>query len=99
MMSNFKDYIRSLLVGLVLCITCFTESCSSRKALFILDDVESYIQEHHLEDEVEFEGHLCLNACSDGPNLSIDGVRYQHVDSDVVTDLLEKALAKRRGEA
>ena len=45
MMSNFKDYIRSLLVGLVLCITCFTESCSSRKALFILDDVESYIQE------------------------------------------------------
>lgn len=57
------------------------------------------VQEHHLEDEVEFEGHLCLNACSDGPNLSIDGVRYQHVDSDVVTDLLEKALAKRRGEA
>ena len=78
---------------------CMGSSCFARGNSQALMNLESYIQEHHLEDEVEFEGHLCLNACSDGPNLSIDGVRYQHVDSDVVTDLLEKALAKRRGEA
>ena len=44
-MSNYKVYIRILLIGLVLCTICCTESCSSRRALLVLDDVESYIQE------------------------------------------------------
>lgn len=44
-MSDFLDYIRSLLTGLVLCLICCAESCSSRQAMFVLNDVESYIQE------------------------------------------------------
>lgn len=78
---------------------CMGSSCFARGNSQALMNLESYIQEHHLEDQVELVGHLCLNACSDGPNMAIDGVKYQHVDSDVVVDLLEEALAKKRGKA
>lgn len=44
-MRDIKIHIGSLITGLVLCIICCTESCSSRQAMSELDDVESYIQE------------------------------------------------------
>lgn len=76
---------------------CMGSSCFARGNSQALMNLESYIKEHHLEDQVELVGHLCLNACSDGPNVTIDGVAYQHVDSDVVVDLLEEALARKAG--
>ncbi len=78
---------------------CMGSSCFARGNSQALMLLESYIHEHGLDDQVELEGHLCLNACSEGPNLSIDGTKYQHVESDVVVDLLEKALATKRGNA
>ena len=45
MMRDIKNHIGSFITGLVLCIICCTESCSSRQAMLVLDDVESYIQE------------------------------------------------------
>ena len=45
-MYELRNHIAILLIGLLICMTTIcSESCSSRQALSVLDDVESYIQE------------------------------------------------------
>ncbi len=69
-------------------------SCFARGNSQALANLESYISENHLEDQVELIGHLCLGACSGGPNLKIDDVAFSGVKSECVVDLLLEALAK-----
>lgn len=77
---------------------CMGSSCFARGNSQALVNLETYIKEKHLEDKVELIGHLCLNACAEGPNMTIDGKRYSGVDSNCVVDLLEEALAAHNGD-
>lgn len=76
---------------------CLGSSCFARGNSEGLAALEAYLEQHHLEDQVDLVGHLCVNACSEGPNVTIDGTTYHHVDSAALIDLLEKALAKQGG--
>lgn len=74
---------------------CMGSSCFARGNSEALTNIESYIQEHHLDDKVELVGHLCMDQCSQGPNITIDGVVHHQVDSSAAVDLLADALAKK----
>lgn len=74
---------------------CLGSSCFARGNSQALSMLEAYIKEHHLEDKVRLVGHLCDNACSIGPNVTIDGVQYHGVKADVMEDLIETALQKK----
>jgi NADH:ubiquinone oxidoreductase subunit E len=73
---------------------CMGSSCFARGNSLALTNLESYISENNLEDRVELIGHLCLGACSKGPNIKVGDVSYSGVDPDCVVDLLVEALNK-----
>jgi NADH:ubiquinone oxidoreductase subunit E len=77
---------------------CLGSSCFARGNSEALSVLETYIKDHHLEDKVKLVGHLCDNACSIGPNVTIDGIQYHGVQGDVMIDLLESALEKKAKE-
>lgn len=73
---------------------CMGSSCFARGNAQTLTIIERYIAEHNLEDRVELIGHLCLGACSKGPNLKIGENTYCGIQSECVLDLLVQALQK-----
>ncbi|MCH3917765.1 MAG: NAD(P)H-dependent oxidoreductase subunit E [Spirochaetia bacterium] len=75
---------------------CMGSSCFARGNSQALANLESYIKENHLEDKVELVGHLCMNACSSGPNVRIDGMNYCGLNPDCVVDLVAQALEKHK---
>lgn len=77
---------------------CMGSSCFARGNAQSLATLESYIAEHDLFDRVELVGHLCLGACSKGPNIKIGEVTHSGVSSDCVVDLLVEALDAHPGE-
>ncbi|AEV29875.1 NADH:ubiquinone oxidoreductase 24 kD subunit [Sphaerochaeta pleomorpha str. Grapes] len=74
---------------------CMGSSCFARGNSQALANLESYISENHLEDRVELIGHLCLGACSSGPNMKIDDISFSGVRSECVVDLLIDALNRK----
>ncbi|HKM05640.1 MAG TPA: (2Fe-2S) ferredoxin domain-containing protein [Sphaerochaeta sp.] len=77
---------------------CMGSSCFARGNAQTLAQLETYIAEKKLEDRVELIGHLCLGACSIGPNVRIGEVTHSGVSSECVVDLLREALESQGGE-
>ncbi len=73
---------------------CMGSSCFARGNSQALSILENYIAEHHLEDRVDLIGHLCLGACSQGPNIRIGTVQYAGVRPECVIDLLVEAMGR-----
>lgn len=71
---------------------CMGSSCFARGNSSILMDVESYLEENDLADEVSLEGHLCLCNCNSGPHVKINGVEYSAASSECIIDLIKEAL-------
>lgn len=67
-------------------------SCFARGNAQTLATLERYIADKHLEERIDLIGHLCLGACSKGPNIKIGETTHSGVSSDCVIDLLEAAL-------
>jgi len=65
-------------------------SCFARGNEEHLQLIESYLEAHHLDVEVELYGSRCEGRCSEGPNLEIDGVLYNHIDHDKLYSLLNE---------
>jgi NADH:ubiquinone oxidoreductase subunit E len=59
--------------------------------------LEAYIAEENLSDRVELIGHLCLGACSIGPNVKIGEVTHSGISSECVIDLVREALDAQAG--
>lgn len=76
---------------------CMGSSCFARGNAQTLTLLESYIAEKNLADRVELVGHLCLGACSIGPNVKIGEVTHSGVSSECVVDLLCEALNAQNG--
>ena len=72
---------------------CMGSSCFARGNAGALALLENYIADKGLSDRVELVGHLCLGACSDGPNIKIGEVTHSGISSECVVDLLSEALA------
>ena len=71
---------------------CMGSSCFARANRENLAVIEAYIRERGLEGFVRLEGSLCLGECGEGPNVSIDGEMFHHVQSDTLPALLDRKL-------
>jgi NADH:ubiquinone oxidoreductase subunit E len=73
---------------------CMGSSCFSRGNERNLGVVKAFLDEHGLTVDVKLRGCLCLDACSCGPHITVDGTRYDRVDPNLCLDILRKHIAK-----
>jgi NADH:ubiquinone oxidoreductase subunit E len=73
---------------------CLGSSCFARGNERNLQIIEEYLAENGLQDEVdlEFNCSLCQGKCSEGPNVTVNGVRYGNVDKGVMLELLKSCF-------
>ncbi|MDR1026168.1 MAG: NAD(P)H-dependent oxidoreductase subunit E, partial [Lactobacillus sp.] len=59
---------------------CMGSSCFARGNAEYLSFLEKYIKDNNLSVTVELSGCRCENCCCDGPNIIVDGKKYNKVD-------------------
>lgn len=69
---------------------CMGSSCYARGNDKILEFLENYIKENHLEAEIEIYGARCEDICDKGPNIEINGTIYNNVTPEKVIEILRK---------
>lgn len=69
---------------------CMGSSCFARGNAKNLKLIQKYLEDNHLETEIEITGLRCCDNCAKGPNISIDGVEYNNIDQGSLLDILEK---------
>lgn len=55
--------------------------------------VRDYLKKNHLDDKVVLKGARCMNRCSEGPFLTINGRTFAQTGPQDIEKLLEKELA------
>ncbi len=73
---------------------CMGSSCFSRGNSRTLELIESFIEENNNSEYVSVKGHLCLNRCSSGPIIKINGKDYENINPECVIDLIREELEK-----
>lgn len=67
-------------------------ACFSRGNAGVVPVIQSFLQEHHLEESVKITGTLCQNQCRQGPNLCINGECLCGVEAQDLPMHLEERL-------
>ena len=73
-------------------VICLGSSCFARGNKDLLKFIDKYLRQKNLNDKVDFHGEHCLEHCSEGPNMIIDGKIYHGVNQDNVLDYLLDGL-------
>lgn len=71
---------------------CMGSSCFARGNQQNLAFIESFIQEHGLEAEINLAGSRCENKCAKGPNIIVNNVEYNNVDEKKLEEILSQAV-------
>lgn len=74
---------------------CMGSSCYARGNDQILNIINSFLEEHHLKEHVDFRGHLCQGHCNKGPNLTIGETKYHEVSLSSIRLILEEVFESR----
>lgn len=69
---------------------CMGSSCFARGNSKNLQTIQSFIDKNGLDAEIELSGLRCCDNCSKGPNITIDDIEYNNIDSGTLLDILEK---------
>ena len=72
---------------------CLGSSCFSRGNKDVVNFIKEYLHKNHLDDKVVFKGARCMGLCSNGPNLSINGVTIEGISISKIESILEKELS------
>jgi NADH:ubiquinone oxidoreductase subunit E len=59
----------------------------------VVQVVRDYLKKNHLDDKVVLKGARCMNRCSEGPFLTINGRTFAQTGLLDIEKLLEKELA------
>ena len=54
--------------------------------------IRDYLKKNHLDDKVVLKGARCMNRCSEGPFLIINGKTFVQTDRQDIEKILEKEL-------
>lgn len=73
---------------------CMGSSCFARGNDKNLGIIEECISNYRLQEKVELSGSRCEGRCCKGPNILIDGVIHNQVESGCLLDLLDQLLKK-----
>lgn len=71
---------------------CMGSSCFARGNFKNLQIIEAFKQEHDEEISIYVKGSFCENFCTKGPNIAIDGKKYNGVEPNALIDILNKKL-------
>jgi NADH:ubiquinone oxidoreductase subunit E len=71
---------------------CLGSSCFSRGNKDVVQFIREYLRKNHLDDKVIFKGARCLDHCSNGPNLVINGKIFEGGGLGQVEKILEDEL-------
>ncbi len=71
---------------------CMGSSCFSRGNKDVVAFIRDYLKKNHLDDKVVFRGARCMGRCSNGPNLTVNGVTFEGVTLAKIEAILEKEL-------
>lgn len=69
---------------------CMGSSCFARGNAKNLQLIQKFICENNLDAEIELSGLRCCDKCSKGPNITIDDIEYNNIDTGTLLDILEK---------
>ncbi|HNW53992.1 MAG TPA: (2Fe-2S) ferredoxin domain-containing protein [Bacteroidales bacterium] len=73
---------------------CLGSSCFSKGKQSNLEYIEQFLKQHDITESVDFAGHLCIDKCSSGPNIEIDGIMYHEVDPEKLEGILNTVFEK-----
>jgi NADH:ubiquinone oxidoreductase subunit E len=73
---------------------CLGSSCFSRGNKDVVMFIKDYLRKNHLDDRVIFKGARCMGHCSNGPNLTINGIAIEGVTLAKIEGILEKEFAR-----
>jgi NADH:ubiquinone oxidoreductase subunit E len=73
---------------------CLGSSCFSRGNKDVVMFIRDYLRKNHLDDKIVFKGARCMGLCSNGPNLTINGVTFEGVTLSKIEGILENELAR-----
>jgi len=76
-------------------VICMGSSCFSRGNEENLAVLEEYLDQHGLTARVDLAGSRCEAACTEGPNLTVNGRCYRHVDRETLLDILRETFEVR----
>lgn len=71
---------------------CLGSSCFARGNKKIVHAIQSYIEEHELQDNVMLKGGHCFGHCAKGPILKVNDKIYENVNYLDVIDILAKEI-------
>ncbi len=76
-------------------VICMGSSCHSRGNRENVRIARDYIENKKFDGEIKLTGCLCMEECSRGPVISINGKKYHDIDPLVFADIL-KNLEKEK---
>ena len=68
---------------------CLGSSCFARGNKKMVQVIQQFLAQHHLEEKVIFHGAHCFGHCGDGPNIQIGDDLIQSLDPDEMKRLLK----------
>ncbi len=71
---------------------CLGSSCFSRGNREVVQVIRDYLRKNHLDDKVVLRGARCMNRCSEGPFIIINGRTFTGTGIQDIEKLLEKEL-------
>ncbi len=71
---------------------CLGSSCFSRGNKEVVQVIRDYLIKNHLNDKVVLRGARCMNRCSDGPFVIINGKTFNSIGVQDIEKILEKEL-------
>ncbi len=75
---------------------CVGSACHLKGSHDIIAYFKEAIKEAGLEKEVELKGTFCMDQCTDGANLLIDGEIFHANSSDDAREIFEREILNKR---
>ncbi|MFN8241460.1 MAG: NAD(P)H-dependent oxidoreductase subunit E [Bacteroidales bacterium] len=69
---------------------CLGSSCFSRGNKEIVHYIREWLKKNHIDDKVVFRGARCFGNCSNGPNLKINGRKFESLQLSMIEKILEE---------
>lgn len=69
---------------------CMGSSCFARGNQENLKLIEDFVGKNNLNAIIELSGSRCEGNCADGPNVIVNGIKYNKVDERKIKGILEE---------
>lgn len=73
---------------------CVGSSCHVRGSYEVVKNVEAFVKDQGLEQDIELKGCFCMGRCTEGVSMKVDGAVLQ-VSEDTVVELLSEKLREK----